>query len=357
VSAEIVKDGEAKTITANWLIGCDGGHSIVRKQANIAFLGETREEVRMIVADVAVDGLDRDVWHVWQHASGMVSLCPLPSTNTFQYQVGIAPGQNPELNLANMQALLEERSGRTDIRLREPEWSSLWRANIRLVDRYREGRVFVAGDAAHIHSPAGGQGMNTGIQDAHNLGWKLAAVVKGASPALLASYEAERRPVAEGVLALSNARLKQAIEQKSLPTQRDAKMMQLGISYRGSTLARDDRDEDATLRAGDRAPDATGLMTQQGEQRLFEVMRGGGFTLLNFGASSTDQIYPFDLRTLNVVEQITGPDGLIDLEGHLSSAYGASVHTLVLVRPDGYIAVISDAGDVTAISSYFAAIC
>jgi 2-polyprenyl-6-methoxyphenol hydroxylase-like FAD-dependent oxidoreductase len=357
VSAEIVKDGEAKTITANWLIGCDGGHSIVRKQANIAFLGETREEVRMIVADVAVDGLDRDVWHVWQHASGMVSLSPLPSTNTFQYQVGIAPGQNPELNLANMQALLEERSGRTDIRLREPEWSSLWRANIRLVDRYREGRVFVAGDAAHIHSPAGGQGMNTGIQDAHNLGWKLAAVVKGASPALLASYEAERRPVAEGVLALSNARLKQAIEQKSLPTQRDAKMMQLGISYRGSTLARDDRDEDATLRAGDRAPDATGLMTQQGEQRLFEVMRGGGFTLLNFGASSTDQIYPFDLRTLNVVEQITGPDGLIDLEGHLSSAYGASVHTLVLVRPDGYIAVISDAGDVTAISSYFAAIC
>ncbi len=107
-----------------------------------------------------------------------------------------------------MQAILRRRSARTDIRLHEPEWSSLWRANVRLVDRYRERRVFLAGDAAHIHSPAGGQGMNTGIQDAHNLGWKLAAVTKGAAPALLDGYEAERRPVAVGVLALSNARLK-----------------------------------------------------------------------------------------------------------------------------------------------------
>ncbi len=75
-----------------------------------------------------------------------------------------------------MQAILERRSGRIDIRLEKPEWSSLWRANIRIVDRYREGRVMLAGDAAHIHSPAGGQGMNTGIQDAHNLGWNAAAV-------------------------------------------------------------------------------------------------------------------------------------------------------------------------------------
>jgi 2-polyprenyl-6-methoxyphenol hydroxylase-like FAD-dependent oxidoreductase len=222
VSAVVIKGGEAETVTARWLVGCDGGHSIVRKQAGIAFNGETREEVRMIVADVAVDGLDRDTWPMWRHEEGLVSLCPLPSTNVFQYQAVIASGQDPELSLANMQAILERRTGRTDIRLHEPEWSSLWRANIRLVDRYREGRVFLAGDAAHIHSPAGGQGMNTGIQDAHNLGWKLAAVAKGASPVLLDSYEAERRPVAVGVLALSNARLKQALEEKGISTRRDA---------------------------------------------------------------------------------------------------------------------------------------
>ena len=292
VSAVVVKGGEAQMVTARWLVGCDGGHSIVRKQAGIAFEGETREEVQMIVADVAVDGLDRDAWHMWRHAEGFVSLCPLPSTNVFQYQASIAPGQDPELSLANMQAILERRTGHTDIRLHEPEWSTLWRANIRLVDRYREGRVFLAGDAAHIHSPAGGQGMNTGIQDAHNLGWKLAAVAKGASSALLDSYEAERRPVAASVLALSNARLKQAIEQKGISTRRDASTIQLDVGYRGSALARDDRDETALLRAGDRAPDATKLTTVEGERRLFDLTRGGRFTLLNFGATTAVEAAP-----------------------------------------------------------------
>ena len=356
VSALIMKDDLAETVTVPWLVGCDGGHSIVRKRAGIAFEGETREEVRMIVADVGVDGLDHDAWHMWSHEEGFVSLCPLPSTGSFQYQAGVAPGQDVGLSLANMQAILERRSGHTDIRLHEPEWSSLWRANIRLADHYREGRVFLAGDAAHIHSPAGGQGMNTGIQDAHNLGWKLAAVVKGASLALLDSYEAERRPVAAGVLALSNARLTQAIEQKTVPTRRDANTMQLGISYRDSVLARDDRDETSPLRAGDRAPDATKLRTVEGECRLFDLTRDGRFTLLNFGARTEVEGSPSDLRTLHVVGQPAGPDEISDSEGHLANAYGARDRTLVLIRPDGYIALISDTGEISAVSDYFVAI-
>ncbi len=349
VSAFIVKGGELAVLTSQWLVGCDGGHSVVRKQTGICFEGETRDEVRMIVADVEVDGLDRDAWNMWSHQEGIASLCPLPSTSAFQFQAGIAPGQDPELSLANMQTLLERRSGRTDIRLRKPEWSSLWRANIRIVDRYREGRVFLAGDAAHIHSPAGGQGMNTGIQDAQNLGWKLAAVVKGASPVLLESYEAERRPVALGVLALSNARLQQVIEEKSLLTRRDASTMQLGISYRGSVLVRDDRDETAQLRAGDRAPDATRLMTVEGERRLFDLTRGGRFTLLNFGPATVVDVSSHTLRSLRVVKNPVGPDELADGEGHLSRSYGATDRTLVLIRPDGYVGAISDAGDVSAI--------
>jgi hypothetical protein len=356
VSAVIVKGGQAETVTARWLVGCDGGHSVVRKNAGIPFVGETREEVRMIVADLAVDGLDRDVWHTWQHEDGLFSLCPLPSTDVFQYQALIAPGQDPGLSLANMQVILKRRTGRTDIRLHEPEWSSLWRANIRLVDRYREGRVFLAGDAAHIHSPAGGQGMNTGIQDSANLGWKLAAVANGAPPALLDTYQAERRPVAAHVLDLSNARLKQTLAQNSVSTRRDASTIQLDINYRGSALARDDRDESALLRAGDRAPDATKLTTADGEHRLFDLTRGGRFTLLSFGATPAREALPPGLRTLHVTGQPAGTGDIADNDGNLASAYSANDRTLVLIRPDGYIGLISDAGDVSAVSGYLAAI-
>ncbi|MGK3208680.1 FAD-dependent oxidoreductase [Amycolatopsis sp. MEPSY49] len=354
VSAVVVKDGVAETITARWLVGCDGGHSTVRKQAGISFEGETREEVRMIVADVEVDGLDREAWHMWRHADGFLALCPLPSTDVFQYQAGLAPGQSPELGLANMQAILEQRSGRTDIRLREPAWSSLWRANIRLADRYRAGSVFLAGDAAHIQSPAGGQGMNTGIQDAHNLGWKLAAVAKGASPALLDSYEAERRPVAAGVLASSTARLERTLEQHGVSTRRDASTLQLDVTYRGSALARDDRDETAALRAGDRAPDATGLRTVDGERRLFDLTRGGRFTLLDFGSAAKP--LPPGLEALRVVDQPAGPGEIVDTGGHLADAYGATDRSLVVIRPDGYIGLISDAGEITAVAQYLASI-
>ena len=355
VSAVVVKGGEAETVTARWLVGCDGGHSAVRKQAGIAFQGETREEVRMIVADLEVDGLDRDAWLSWRHEEGLVSLCPLPSTDVFQYQAGIAPGQEPELTLANMQRILDRRSGRTDIRLHEPQWSSLWRANIRLVDRYREGRVFLAGDAAHIHSPAGGQGMNTGIQDAYNPGWKLAAVAEGdASSALLDSYQAERRPVAAHVLALSNARLKQTLEHHDVPTRRDASTIQLDVGYRGSALACDDRPDTAALRAGDRAPDATGLTSVKGERRLFDLTRGGRFTLLNFGAAPAVDVSPFALRTLHIVGHPAGTEDIADTEGHLADAYAPTGHTLVLIRPDGYIGLISDTGDVAAVTHYLA---
>ena len=356
VTAVIATDAGSETVSARWLVGCDGGHSIVRKQSGIAFEGETREEVRMIVADVEVDGLDRDAWHMWRHAEGAISLCPLPSTSVFQYQASIAPGQDPDLSLANMQSLLQRRTGRTDIRLHDPEWSTLWRANIRLADHYRSGRVFLAGDAAHIHSPAGGQGMNTGIQDAHNLGWKLAAVVEGASTVLLDTYEAERRPVAADVLALSSARLKQSLEQKGMTPRRDASTIQLDVGYRGSALARDDRDDTAALRAGDRGPDATGLTTVDGDRRLFDLIGRGRFTLLSFGPTPVVDASRFDLRILDIVAHPAGPDEVVDAAGRLAGAYGATDRTLVLIRPDGYIGLISDAGDVSAVTHYLAAI-
>ncbi|WP_375486113.1 FAD-dependent monooxygenase [uncultured Jatrophihabitans sp.] len=308
----------------------------------------------MIVADLHVDNLDADVWHMWRHDDGPVSLCALPSTDTFQYQAGISPGQDPGLGLANLQTILDRRSGQSDIRLRDVESVSLWRANVRLVERYREGHVLLAGDAAHIHSPAGGQGMNTGIQDAYNLGWKLAAVISGAAPALIGTYGDERRPVAAGVLALSDERLKQTLEQHAVPIRRDVDTTQLGVNYRGSRLAHDDRDSVALLRAGDRAPDATHLRTIRGERRLFDLLQGVAFTVLSFATTTTTaaRLVSADVTVLHVVDEPTKPNEVEDVAGHLRDAYRATPHTLVLVRPDGYIAVISDAGDASAITGY-----
>jgi hypothetical protein len=198
--------------------------------------------------------------------------------------------------------------------------------------------------------------MNTGIQDARNLGWKLAAVMKGATPALLDSYEAERRPVAVGVLALSNARLQQTIEQRSIPTQRDASRGQLGLSYYGSVLARDDREKAALLRAGDRAPDATEMWTVEGQLRLFDLTRGGRFTMLSFSPTRAIGTFPAELKTFRVVGQLNGPGNIVDGEVHLASAYGATNRTLMLIRPDGHIGLISEAGHFTVVLEYLAAI-
>ncbi len=341
IVATVISEETAHTIRARWLVGCDGGHSVVRKASGIPFVGETRDDVRMLVADVAVEGLDRESWHMWRSADNMASLCPLPSTDLFQFQAGIEPGEEPDLSVAHLQATLDEVSGGTTARIIDAPWTSVWRANIRLAERYRVGNVFLAGDAAHIHSPAGGQGMNTGIQDATNLGWKLAAVANGTDESLLATYEDERRPVAEHVLEMSNERMAAMMRDRVMPATRDLRTIQLDIGYRDSRLARDDRGERAALRAGDRAPDATGLMTHDGTRhRLFEIMAGGTWTLLNFGdgpAPAIDGVRVIDAR---------------DTDGSLAAAYAPSERTLVLIRPDAYVAVISDAGDADAIRAY-----
>ncbi|NYF91562.1 hypothetical protein RBB79_18085 [Tunturiibacter empetritectus] len=132
--------------------------------------------------------------------------------------------------------------------------------------------------------------------------------------------------------------------------------MQLSIIRRGPALACDDHQDTAPLRAGDRAPDATKLMTVEGERRLFDLKSGGQFTLLHFGASGAVESSPFDLKNFHVVGQPIGSDDIVDSEGHLASAYCAADRTLVLVRPGGYMALISDAGDISAVSEYLATI-
>jgi 2-polyprenyl-6-methoxyphenol hydroxylase-like FAD-dependent oxidoreductase len=356
VTAQLQGAKGATTARARWLVGCDGGKSTVRHLAGIAFLGETLETYRMLVGDVKASGLDRDHWHIWRSAAGFFALCPLPSTEVFQLQASIAPGQESEPSLDTFQKLVEQRTHRNDIRLSDPTWMSLWRANIRMVDHYRVGHVFLAGDAAHVHSPAGGQGMNTGIQDAYNLGWKLAAVLDGANAELLDTYERERLPIAAWVLGISNDIMAATVKTGTIAFSRDEQTLQLGLGYRNSSLTLDARPDGDGLRAGDRAPDAPGLIGPDGACRMFDLLRGPQVTLLGFGSRWQPLIETCKARFASKVQGyviVAAPSAEgyhVDEEGHARAAYADD--TLFVVRPDNYVGMATMEMSVPPVMTY-----
>jgi 2-polyprenyl-6-methoxyphenol hydroxylase-like FAD-dependent oxidoreductase len=284
VTATLQKGDVEERVRCQYLIGADGGHSFVRRAVNAGFEGETWKDERMLVGDIHVDGLDRDHWHSWpKHKDGWVALCPLPSTETYQFQAQLPAGVEWEPSLEIFQRIVDERTGRSDLKLYDPTWLSLYRANMRMVDRFRVNRVFLAGDAAHVHSPAGGQGMNTGIQDAYNLGWKLAAVLNGARASLLDTYEEERLPIAASLLGITTKLHRQIFNDNVKEMRRGPETLQLGIHYRDSSLSRQQEMPATPLQAGDRAPDALLIDDAQKRTRLFDLFRGLPFTLLSLG--------------------------------------------------------------------------
>jgi 2-polyprenyl-6-methoxyphenol hydroxylase-like FAD-dependent oxidoreductase len=325
-----IEDGEL--VEARYVVGADGGRSAVRGALGVRFDGDTHTS-RALLADVHVTGLDRENGvHLWFAEKGhMVAARPLAHCDLWQF-VGSVEGERQvegDAFLATLQAIVTERTGRADIRLTDPTWVSLWRYNLRMVDRYRVGRVFLAGDAAHIHSPFGGHGMNTGVQDAHNLGWKLALVLQGiADDSLLDTYQAERLPVGKAILADSHQKMvtrtppKEAIESKA----REARQHQ-PPTYPHSPLTHHGA-ERGTVRAGEPTPDAP-LEVDGQPTTLFDLLRGPHFTVLRFGP-----VHLPDLGEHVRVHDVT------DSEGVLRQAFGAG--TLVVVRPDGYVGLITD---------------
>lgn len=202
-------DGAVETLTARYVVGCDGAHSMVRHAAGISFEGDTYPQ-RFLLADLEVDGLDADAAHAFPGADAALLALPLGTPRTWRV-IGIdgaggegeVPAESP-LTLDEVQAFAN-RVAPGRLRLRDPIWLSRFRLHHRQAARYRAGRLFLAGDAAHIHSPAGGQGMNTGIQDAWNLGWKLALACRGFGPeAWLDTYHDERHPVGAFLLRFTD---------------------------------------------------------------------------------------------------------------------------------------------------------
>jgi 2-polyprenyl-6-methoxyphenol hydroxylase-like FAD-dependent oxidoreductase len=266
-------------VRADFLVGADGGHSTVRKALGLRLEGEAVDEEPMLVADVEIEGLDRRDWHFWPFAKGgMIGLCPLPNTSLFQFT------SEAKTVAVGIEGLVHKVTG---YRVERVAWSSIYQPAVRMVDRYRVGRVFLAGDAAHVHPPAGGQGLNTGVQDAYNLGWKLAHVARGGPDSLLDTYEAERLPIAAAVLGLAK-RLHQTRSIK-----RGDATNQLALHYRTSPLS--SGVTLGSLHPGDRMPDGR----LDDGSRLFDHLRGSHAT------------------------ELVTPDG-----------------PRILIRPDGYIAHI-----------------
>lgn len=355
---------DGRKIRARYLVGCDGGRSTVRRHLGAPILGQTHNDQYFLIGDVKVQGLDGSVSHAWFGEDGSyLAVAPLPNADgAWQYQANVLPGLDgraPEPTLEIFRELFHRRSGREDVTLSEPTWLSSYRFNSRMVANYRFGRVFLAGDAAHVHTPAGGQGMNTGIQDAYNLGWKIAAALTGAPDTLLDSYEAERLPVAKKVLASSARGFDAVFSQRGIrrllrdyvifPLIRRpaitrrllAKTNQLDISYRRSPLTVGSAGFGP--RPGDRAPDARLRASEDTPARLFDVLRGTHWTLLGFGVKSEAAVRGVKDACPAVHGYIISrrSQGRTDRMSFSEAAklYRARAGELFLIRPDGHIAI------------------
>ena len=367
VLAQVIHAGEMETIQARYLVGCDGGHSTVRHLGGCSFLGETLEGEWNLNAGVEVKGLDPHYGHYWMDApEGMVGLSHMRYDHQWVFQARLSSDAD-DLSLETCQRIFGERAGLPSVEISDLHWVSLWRPNVRMVEQYRHGRIFLAGDAAHIHSAAGGQGMNTGIGDAYNLGWKLAAVLSGAPDDVLDSYHAERFPVAQGVLASTTIRHEKVTRPNSGNAQnfinaamgKDGDLSQLDITYRGGPLACD-LDDATGIRAGDRAPDSPFLFSSNGQRgRLFELFRGTHFTLLTFADQPAPQLpdrYKDIVHAYTITRGgnilIPSDHALLDIDGYAYHFYGIRRDAVILVRPDGHIGLTTGGFDVQPINEY-----
>lgn len=350
VTARLSGKAGEEIVRARWLVGADGGRSFVRQALNVGFPGKTLG-VRAIVADVVLTGLERDVWHRFGEGDmeRQIGLCPLAGTDLFQIQGPVPLEGEVDLSAEGLTALMAERTGRNDIRIQSVSWASAFTMNARLADRYRSGRVFLVGDAAHIHPPTGGQGLNTSIQDAYNLGWKLAMTVVGARDKLLDTYEVERRPVAEVMLGLST-KLLHALKRGEM--RRGREVRQLDIGYSESLLGIEQPERSGGLLAGDRAPDAPVRGAAGQPTRLFKLFQGPHWTLLGCEVERSTVPSRPGLHIYTI-----GPRGdILDEGGHVRDAYALNSDEWVLVRPDGYVGAIVASNEISTLESYLQAV-
>ena len=373
-------DGPLEQFECSYLIDAEGAHSTARGTVGLQFEGKSLVE-NYALGDLYLDGdlADTD-FHVFSSEHGFMGLFPLGNrrfrliaSNPFS-----KPSKNTEPSMEDLQGIYDQRS-RIPARFRDMSWSSWFRINSRMVHRLQVERVFLGGDAAHIHSPAGAQGMNTGMQDMINLSWKLAMVMKGqAKPELLNTYSDDRVPVIRNVLNKTEA-LTHAIGSENtlfrsvfnhlapwLVSLEDVqqnsteRMSQLALNYRESPLS-DSMGHRGSLRAGDRVPDLPVMVlnregsTEQNPEpaTLFELLDPSLFTLLYSNIVDPAKMHAEIQEAIGSWHdlirgrQIAARPG----ENTFGTHFGNSP-LIVLVRPDGYVAFTGGDMSVAKLADY-----
>lgn len=416
-----VKDaaGREEDLQTKWLIGCDGAHSRTRHILGLPFTGSAYDEA-FILADVDLDwGRSREEAYFWLHPEGFLAVFPLPN-DRWRLLAGLPATAAPPASLELFQQVFSARTGDQWTQISHPTWLSNFSISRRMVSRYRQGHVFLAGDAAHIHSPVGGMGMNTGMQDAYNLGWKLALVLKGkAFSSLLDTYQEERLPVARAVLHQTHRNtflvmaknpvlrlvrdhvLVPLLSVEAIEASFAESQSQLDITYRASSLshsfegpsanegaapagqgaepAKHGKAVQVVPKAGDRAPDGPCQRAPaQTATTLFQELQGTTWSLLLFDDPEPSETGVTTLiRMARIAERMLGDEVkshlilsrgeqpepldwngsvLLDPDHELHARYGADRESLFLIRPDGYIGLRSHPAREEPLQTYVAGV-
>ena len=348
-----VELSDSQSLRAQYLVGCDGGRSVVRKAAGIAFPGWD-PTISHLIAEVRL--AEEPEWGMRHDTAGLHSLSRLDDGGLVQVLVTEREvGRTAEPTLRDLSEGLIAVYG-SDYGVHSPVWISRFTDAARQAAAYRDGRVLLAGDAAHVHYPAGGQGLNLGIQDAVNLGWKLARVVKSTSrESLLDSYHAERHPVAARVLRNSLAqvallrrddRSKAAWDVVSELLKMDEPRKRYAAMVSGLDIHYDFGEGHPLL--GRRMPDLD-LVTAQGPLRVFTLLHDARAVLLNLGEPGGFDITPWSDRVKSIDARYAGA-------WELPVLGTVTAPTAVLIRPDGYVAWVGDpthAGLADALATWF----
>jgi hypothetical protein len=382
------RDGHTEQVVeAHYVVGCDGAHSAVRQLGGIPFTGAPYPQT-FVLADLDADGPRPGAVHGYMGDDGLLFMFPLGRPATWRLLAMAPPSAagsadtSPDLD--QLQGLADRYTGDA-VRLHEPVWATYFRIHHRHATHYRRGLAFLAGDAAHIHSPAGAQGMNTGIQDAWNLGWKLALVAAGDAHAdLLGTYEAERMPVGRGVLRFTDRAYRIATSSNplirtlrttlapelvrlALASRRGRalafrSLSQLAITYRDSPISQEGQPRLRTgPRAGDRLPDAPVTPPGAPPTSLHQVLAPARFNLLLSGPRHAwptgdgvgGQVHTSRIAVHRLAHEPSA-DALHDSSGTAHERMGLTDNgaTAHLVRPDGHIAYRAAGTDLEGVIAY-----